>query len=65
METTTELANKQVIERSSLFLDLSPSLLNKIDLFLSNTNLSKDAQDYLMQLMQEIYSEGYVNSLTD
>ena len=62
MET---LSNKLVIERSSLFLDLSQGLLNKIDLFLSNTNLSNDAQDYLMQLMQEVYSEGYTNSLTD
>ena len=65
MKTTNELANKQVIERSSLFLDLSPSLLNKIDLFLSNTNLSKDAQDYLIQLMQEVYSEGYEQCLTE
>lgn len=61
----TQLLNKLVIERSSLFLDLSHGLLNKIDLFLSNTNLDKNAQDYLMQLMQEVYSEGYTNSLTD
>ena len=61
----TQLSNKLVIERSSLFLDLSQGLLNKIDLFLSNTNLDKNAQDYLMQLMQEVYSEGYTNSLTD
>ena len=61
----TQLLNKLVIERSSLFLDLSHGLLSKIDLFLSNTNLSKDAQDYLIQLMQEVYSEGYTNSLTD
>lgn len=61
----TQLSNKLVIERSSLFLDLSHGLLNKIDLFLCNTNLDKNSQDYLMQLMQEVYSEGYTNSLTD
>ena len=59
------LSNKQIIERSSLFLDLSKSLLNKIDLFLSNTNLSKNDQKYLIELMEEVYGQGYENSSID
>jgi hypothetical protein len=59
------LSNKQIIERSSLFLDLSKSLLNKIDLFLTNTNLSKNDQEYLIELMEEVYGQGYENSSID
>ena len=62
MET---LSNKQVIERSSLFLDLSKSLLNKIDLFLSNTNLDKKQQEKFINLLEETYSQGYENSIID
>ena len=59
------LSNKQIIERSSLFLDLSKSLLNKIDLSLTNTNLSKNDQEYLIELMEEVYGQGYENSSID
>ena len=59
------LSNKQILERSSLFLDLSKSLLNKIDLFLTNTNLSKNDQEYLIELMEEVYGQGYENSSID
>jgi len=59
------LSNKQIIERSSLFLDLLKSLLNKIDLFLTNTNLSKNDQEYLIELMEEVYGQGYENSSID
>ncbi len=59
------LSNKQIIQRSSLFLDLSKSLLNKIDLFLTNTNLSKNDQEYLIELMEEVYGQGYENSSID
>lgn len=59
------LSNKQIIERSSLFLDLSKSLLNKINLFLTNTNLSKNDQEYLIELMEEVYGQGYENSSID
>jgi len=57
-----KLSNKQVIEASSLFLDLSEGLINKIDLYLSNTDLSKRQQAELLKLMEQIYSEGYTNS---
>jgi hypothetical protein len=62
METLT---NKEVIESSSLFLDLSNSLLNKIDLFFSNTDLTKLQQKQLIKLIEEVYSEAYMNSFTD
>ena len=60
-----KLTNKEVIENSSLYLDLSNSLLEKIDLFFSNTNLDKKQQEKLMNMYKEIYSEGYTNSMTD
>jgi hypothetical protein len=54
-----------VIEKSSLYLDLSDSLLVKLDLFLSNTDLSEKQQEKFIKLLEEVYSEAYVNSLTD
>ena len=62
MKTT---ANKEVIESSSLYLDLSNGLLNKIDIYFSNTNLDKNQQKQLMKIFEEIYSEGYTNALID
>jgi len=59
------LANKEVIEKSGLLLDLSDSLLNKIDLFLSNTNLDKKQQAALLQIMVETHGEGYENCMTE
>jgi hypothetical protein len=56
MET---LANKEVIETTSLFVDLSETLLEKIDIFLSNTDLDKNQQRQLMKLFKDVYSEGY------
>ena len=53
------LANKEVIESTSLFLDLSETLLERIDLFLSNTDLNKKQQKDLMKLFKEVYSQGY------
>jgi hypothetical protein len=46
-----KLANKQIIEASSLFLDLSEDLINKIDLYLSNSDLSKRQQSDLLKIM--------------
>jgi hypothetical protein len=60
-----KLTNKQIIEGSSLYLDLSESLLNKIDLFLSNTELNKQQQLEFVKILEEVRSEGYVSSLTD
>ena len=54
-----------VIERSSFYLDLSNSLLTRIDKFLCNTNLTKNQQTDLMKIMEEIYSQGYENCITD
>jgi len=59
------LANKQVIESSPLFLDLSKSLLEKMDLFFSNTNLDKKQQLKLMEIYKEVYSQGYENCISD
>lgn len=59
------LANAEVIESSPLYLDLSNGLLNKIDLFFSNTNLDKKQQLELLKIYREIYSESYINSLSD
>lgn len=61
----TTLVNKQVIESSSLFLDLSESLLKKFDLYFSNTNLNEKQQKELMKLFYEVYSEGYVNCIAE
>jgi hypothetical protein len=60
-----KLANKQVIEASSLFLDLSEDLINKIDLYLSNSDLSKRQQSDLLKIMEQIYSEGYITSIIE
>lgn len=62
MET---LANREVIESSSLFLDLSKSLLDKIDIFLSNTDLTKNQQKKLIKLFEEVYSQSYTNGMID
>lgn len=59
------LANKEVIEKSGLILDLSDSLLNKIDLFLSNTNLDKKQQEALLQIIVATHGEGYENCMVE
>ena len=59
------LANKEVIEKSGLILDLSDSLLQKIDLFLSNSDITQKRQADLMQLFVEVYGEGYENCMTE
>jgi len=61
MKTTLE--NKIVIESSSLFLDLSNSLLNKIDSFITENELSDRERKRLLKLMEEIHSEGVTNGL--
>lgn len=53
------------LEKSKLFLDLSTPLLNKIDLYFSNTDLSAKQRKDLIKILEEIYSEGYGNCLTD
>ena len=63
MEKTTYYA--AVIEKSSFYLDLSNSLLNKIDSFLCNTDLTKKQQENLIKIMEEVYGEGYENCITD
>lgn len=61
----SKIVNKQVIESSSLFLDLSESLLNKIDDYLVYNNLDIKRQKELIKIFEEIYSEGYTNSISD
>jgi len=53
------LANKEIIEQTFLVKDLSESLLEKIDIYLSNTNLDKKQQRQLMRLFQSVYDKGY------
>ena len=53
------------IEESHLYLDLSEGLLNKIDLFLSNTDLTSKQQKDLIKLFEEVYGQGYENCITD
>ena len=60
-----KLENAQLIEKSSLYLDLSDGLLNKIDKHFSDTQITKPQQEYFIILMEEIYGEAYVNSMTD
>ena len=53
------------LEETSLYLDLSESLLNEMDIFLSNSDLTDKQQKTLVKLFQAVYSESYVNSLTE
>ena len=57
------MENKQLIESSSLFLDVSKMTLNKIDLFLSNTNLDKTQKANLIKLFEELYGEGFTDGI--
>ena len=65
IEFMKTLANKEVIESTALFVDLSDDLLEKIDLFLSNTNLDIPQQKKLMSIFKEIYQQGYENCFID
>jgi hypothetical protein len=60
-----KIAHANLIEKSKYYLDMSESLLNKIDLFLCNTDLTEKQKDTFMKLLEESYSEGYVNSISD
>jgi hypothetical protein len=60
-----KLAHTDIIERSKYYLDMSDNLLNRIDLFLCNTDLTQHQKEALMKLFEESYSEGYVNSISD
>jgi hypothetical protein len=46
-------------------VDLSNDLLEKIDLFLSNTNLNKFQQKDLMKIFKEVHDQGYENCIID
>jgi hypothetical protein len=59
-----KLTHKELV-KSSVFLDLSDSLLNKLDIYLSNTDLSDKQQIQLIRMIEEVYSEAYVNAITD
>jgi hypothetical protein len=53
------------LEKSKLYLAVSDSLLSKVDLFLSNVDLSGKQQKELITLLEDLYGEAYINSLTD
>lgn len=59
------LANKEIIESTALFVNLSNDLLERIDLFLLNTNLDISQQKRLMSIFKEIYDQGYENCVID
>lgn len=52
------------MNKPKYYLDMSESLLIKIDLFLCNTDLTPKQKDTFVRLLEESYSEGYVNSMT-
>ena len=62
MET---LANKELIEKTSLFLNLPRELLNTIDLFLSNTDLTKIQQEKLLMIMEDVYGRAFLNGMKE
>jgi hypothetical protein len=59
------IANKEVMENSPIIHDLTESLVNKIDLFLSNTDLTKLQQHALIKIFQEVHDEGYSNCVLE
>ena len=65
MKTSDEKKSSPKIVSPSLYLDLSKSLLNKIDSFIKLFELSPINQKELYKLFEEVYSEGYTNSLID
>ncbi len=64
MET---LKNKKAIEivSPSLFLDLSKSLLNKIDSFVNESELNERNKKELYKLFEEVYGEGFTNAMIE
>ena len=60
-----EKLTQNEIEKSSLYLDLSEGLLNRIDLFLCNVDLTQKQKESLIKLFEESYGEGYINEMTD
>jgi hypothetical protein len=64
-DVRNKLSNKILSESPSLFLDLSENLLNRIDLLLINSDLSKEQQIELIKIFEEIFGEGYITSMTD
>jgi len=66
MKTLDKKKSSPKIVSPSLYLDLSKSLLNKIDNFVNSfEKLSPLDQKQLYKLFEEVYSEGYTNSLID
>jgi hypothetical protein len=60
----TKLSHTE-LEKSTLYLALSESLLSKLDSFLSDANFTTKQQKQLIKLLEDTYGEAYVNSLTD
>ena len=57
------LGHSRLFEKSSLYLDASDSLLWKIDIFMSNTNLTVERKKEMIKLLEESFSEGYTLSM--
>ncbi|MFA5152804.1 MAG: hypothetical protein WC554_09610 [Clostridia bacterium] len=60
-----KLTHSVIIEKSKLYLNLSKNLLNRIDLFLCNTDLSNSQKETIIKLLEESYNSGYENALMD
>lgn len=59
------VANKEVMENSSIINDLTETLVERIDLFLSNTDLTKAQQYALIKILEDVHSEGYSNCVLE
>lgn len=59
----SNLTNKEVIEASSLFLDLSKGLLEKLDDFL--TDLNDEQKVKIIDISELIFSEGFTSGMVD
>jgi hypothetical protein len=53
------------MENSSIINDLTEDLIKKIDLFLSNTDLTKPQQNVLIKIIEEAHGEGYSNCVLE
>ena len=53
------------VESSALFLRLSEETLQNLDLFFSNTDLTKKQQTELMEILKTIHDEGNAEGYSD
>jgi len=59
-----KLAHKE-LEKSSLYVPLTETLLNRIDLFLCNTDLTQNQKETLIKLFEDVHGDGFVEGMID